>query len=97
MNNVGVGGVNANVLLEPNYKMADMDSHRIADTLPRIVNLCCRTEEAFHQMCKWFEDNQEKVTRDFLALFTDTMKYNPTINSAGFPYRGLIENCLLFE
>ena len=88
MNNIGVGGVNANVLLEPNYKTCDENRLKIADNFPRIVNICSRTEEAFNQMCKWIEDNPQRVTRDFLALLTDTMKTSPHINSAGFPHRG---------
>ena len=88
VNNIGVGGVNANALLEPNYKTAEEDCLKIADTIPRIVNICGRTEESFHQTCNWIENNPQKVTRDFLALLSDTMKYSAVINSSGFPYRG---------
>ena len=88
MTNFGIGGVNGHVLLEPNYRTPDEDSLKIADNIPRIVNICCRTEEAFHRMCKWIEDNPQRVSRDFLALLADTMKYSPVIKSVGFPFRG---------
>ena len=83
-----MGGVNANALISPNNKTADADCLKIADTIPRIVNICGRTEEAFSQLCDWIESHPQKVTRDFLALLTDTMKYTSVINSSGFPYRG---------
>ena len=89
VNNFGVGGVNANVLLEPNYKLSDEDSLKIADTIPRVVNICCRTEHSLNQMFDFIQNNPKKITRDFLALLTDTMKTKSVINSSGFPYRGL--------
>ena len=90
VNNFGIGGVNAHVLLEPNYKTVCDDNLKIAETIPRLINICCRSEEAFSQMCKWIEDNPSKVTREFLALLTDTMKVKPLISSTGFPIRGLL-------
>lgn len=83
-----MGGVNAHVLLEPNYKTNSEDNHKIADSLPRLIHLCGRTEEAFNSMVKWIEDNPDKVTRDFLDLISDPMKVKPTLNSCGFPVRG---------
>ena len=88
VNNFGVGGVNAHVLLEPNYKTNSEDNHKIVETIPRIVNICCRTEEALNQMFDFIQNNPDKITRDFLALLTDTMKNQPSINSSGLPYRG---------
>jgi hypothetical protein len=41
-------------------------------------------------MFDFIEKNPNKITRDFLALINDTMKITPTLNSAGFPFRGLI-------
>lgn len=75
-------------MLEPNYKTESEDNLKIADTMPRLVNICARTEEAFNQMCKWIEDNPNKVTRDLLDLLHDPMKIKPTLNSSGFPVRG---------
>ena len=89
INNLGLGGVNAHAILEPNYKVKTEDNLKIADTIPRIVNICCRTEGAFQQMCKWIEDNPQRISRDFLALLADTMRYKPSINSTGLPYRGM--------
>ncbi|CAG2163067.1 unnamed protein product, partial [Oppiella nova] len=90
VNNFGVGGVNANVLLEPNYKVCDENSIKIADTIPRIVNICCRTEEALNDVFKFIENNPDKITRDFLALMAETMRIQPSLNSSGFPFRGSI-------
>ncbi|CAG2105685.1 unnamed protein product, partial [Medioppia subpectinata] len=90
INNFGVGGVNASILLAPNDKLPDENSRIIADqNLPRIVNLCCRTEEALNYMFNFIEKNPNKITRDFLALLADTMKNKAVVNSAGFPFRVL--------
>ena len=89
INNFGVGGVNVHVLVEPNYKLTTDDNLRIAEQIPRIVNICGRTEEAVKCMFNFIENNQDKVTRDFLALLSYTMKYTPNIDSAGFPFRGI--------
>ncbi|CAG2102821.1 unnamed protein product, partial [Medioppia subpectinata] len=88
VNNFGVGGVNATVLLEPNYKVSDADSLKIADTIPRIVNICCRTEEALNEYFNFIEKNADKISRDFLSLLAETMRVSPRLNSNGFPYRG---------
>ncbi|CAG2104159.1 unnamed protein product, partial [Medioppia subpectinata] len=75
VNNFGIGGANAHVLLEPNPKVGTSDGLRIAETIPRIVNICGRTEDA-------------RVTNDFLALLANAMKYTPNIHSSGMPFRG---------
>ena len=77
------------MLLEPNYKTKSDDNNKIVDTIPRIVNICCRTEDGFNHMCKWIEENPEKVSRDFLALLAGTMRVEPSLNSSGMPYRGM--------
>ncbi len=83
-----MGGVNAHVLLEPNYKEQNEDNLKIADKMPRLINICGRTQEAVNCYFDFIENNRNKVTRDFLALLCDTMKNKPSINSSGFPYRG---------
>ena len=88
INNFGIGGVNGNVLVEPNYKLTNEDNLRIAENIPRIVNICGRTEEAVRHIFDFIENNPQKISRDFLALLTDTMKYVPNVNSTGFPFRG---------
>ena len=88
INNFGIGGVNGNVLVEPNYKLTNEDNLRIAENIPRIVNICGRTEEAVRHIFDFIENNPQKISRDFLALLTDTMKYVPNVNSPGFPFRG---------
>ena len=90
VNNFGVGGVNVHILVEPNYKTETKDNLKIAEEIPRIVNICGRTEEAVRHVMDFIQNNPDKVTRDFLALLTDTMKYKPSVTSAGFPFRGNI-------
>jgi hypothetical protein len=92
VNNFGIGGVNGHVLLEPNYKELDKDSNRIVDKIPRLVNVCARNEESLEELFDFIEKNPNKITRDFLALITDTMKIKPLLNSSGFPFRGLNES-----
>jgi hypothetical protein len=66
----------------------DENSLKIVDKIPRLVNLCGRTEDALKYLFDFIEKNSNKITRDFLALLCDTMKINPALNSSGFPYRG---------
>ncbi len=79
-------------MLEPNYKELDKDSYRIVDKIPRLVNVCARNEESLKELFDFIEKNPNKITRDFLALITDTMKIKPILNSSGFPFRGLNES-----
>jgi len=95
INNFGLGGVNGHVILEPNYKKPNADSLKIAPKFPRIVNICCRTENALNRMFDFIENNPNKISRDFLALLTDTMKSKPNVKSSGFPYRG--ESSILYD
>ena len=91
VNNFGIGGVNVNVLIEPNYKLSNEDNFKICENIPRIVNICGRTEEAVRHVFSYIENNPQKITRDFLALLGDTMKNEPSVNSAGLPFRGEFE------
>ena len=95
MNNFGIGGVNVHIMVEPNYKTETKDNLIIAEEIPRIINICGRTEESVKHLMDFIENNPKKVTRDFLALLGDTMKYQLNIKSAGFPFRG-IGNGFLF-
>src|SRR3954462_12472999 len=88
INNYGIGGVNVNVLVEPNYKLSTEENLKIAETIPRIVNICGRTEDAVRHVFAFIENNPQKITRDFLALLGEAMKYSPSVNSVGFPFRG---------
>ncbi|XP_054160814.1 fatty acid synthase-like [Oppia nitens] len=88
VNNFGIGGVNGHVLIKCNDKLADDEVNlKIAEPIPRIVNICGRTEAGIQHVFDFIEKTPHKITRDFLALLTDTMKVSPSVNSAGFPYR----------
>jgi acyl transferase domain-containing protein len=89
INNFGLGGVNGHVLLAPNNKELDENSYKIADKIPRLISICARNEESLKELFDFLENNPKKVTRDFLALIGDTMKTKPSINSTGFPHKGL--------
>ncbi len=88
MNSFGVGGVNGHALLKPNYKKPDKNLSKIVDKIPRLINICCRNEETLNAFYSFIENNPNKITQDFLALLSDVMKIKPSLNSAGFPYRG---------
>ncbi|CAG2103412.1 unnamed protein product [Medioppia subpectinata] len=88
VSNFGIGGANAHVLLEPNHMLGTSDGLRIAETIPRIVNICGRTEDAVKYVMDFIQDNPKRVTNDFLALLAQTMKYTPNVNSSGMPFRG---------
>ena len=88
VNNFGFGGANAHVLIEPNYKLTNKDNLKIAETIPRIINVCGRTADAVKYILDFIEQNPNKITRDFLALLTETMKDVSTELTNGFPYKG---------
>ena len=88
INNFGIGGVNSHLILDPNYKLSTKDNFHIVEDIPRIVNICGRTEDAIGHIFNFIENNPDRVSRDFLALLIDVMKNVPTVNSAGFPFRG---------
>ena len=90
INNFGIGGANAHVLVEPNYKLQTSDGLKIAETIPRIVNICGRNEHSVQYMFDFIENNPKKVTKDFLALLTQTMKYTENVKSSGMPFRGIL-------
>ena len=97
INNFGIGGANGNVLLKPNHKLSDENSLKIAEQIPRIVNICGRTEEAINFIFDFIEKNPQKISRDFLALFGETMKIKLYIKSMSFPFRGILYNNVKFE
>src|SRR5437868_3565650 len=88
INNFGIGGANAHLLVEPNYKVTKEVNLKIAENIPRIVNICGRTEESVRHIIDFIENNPKKISTDFLALLTDTMKSVPNLNTEGFPFRG---------
>ena len=96
INSFGVGGVNAHAILKANKKESTKQLFEIADKIPRLVNVCGRTQEGLDHLFNFIEKNPEKITPDFLALLNDAVKVTPQFNSSGFPYRGSIiikNNC----
>lgn len=88
VNSFGIGGVNCHALLKPNKKEPSDDCLKIAEKIPRLVNICGRTEEAVNHIFEFIEKNPQNVTKDFLALIGEIVNPTPSIYSSGFPYRG---------
>jgi len=57
VNSFGIGGVNSHALLKPNKKQLSVDGLEIADKIPRLVNICGRTEEAVNYIFEFIEKN----------------------------------------
>ncbi|KAH7644723.1 fatty acid synthase-like protein 3 [Dermatophagoides farinae] len=88
VNSFGVGGVNAHALLKINAKELNGQHFNIVDVIPRLINVCGRTEEAVQYIFDFIKNNPEKVQCDFLALLNDSMKTTLIKGSANFPFRG---------
>jgi len=88
VNSFGVGGVNAHALLKANDKEATPETYKIADVIPRLVNVSGRTEEAVNYVFDFIQNNPKKAHRDFLALLNDSMKTLTIKGSSNFPHRG---------
>lgn len=52
------------------------------------MNISGRTEESVNHMFEFLEKNPERATREFLALLGETVNFEPSIYSSGFPFRG---------
>jgi hypothetical protein len=91
-----VGGVNGHALFKPSFKLAEKNSLKIINKIPRLINICCRNEESVEAMFEFIEKNPNKITQDFLALINDVMKIKPSLNSAGFPHRGSFISVFIF-
>lgn len=90
VNSFGVGGVNAHALLKINEKEIDCQLFHIVDLIPRLINVCGRTEEAVQFIFDFIKNNPEKIHKDFLALLNDSMKTSFIKGSANFPFRGYL-------
>jgi len=88
VNSFGVGGVNAHALLKSNDKEATEETYKIADLIPRLVNVSGRTVDSIKYIFDFIENNPKKAHRDFLALLNDAMKTEVIKGSSNFPYRG---------
>ncbi|KAI1292319.1 Fatty acid synthase [Halotydeus destructor] len=85
LNSFGLGGVNGHVVLKSNDKTPEQYDSVIVHHVPRVVNMCGRTEEAVNHVFDFIERNPDKVTQGFLALINDISK---TPASCGMNYRG---------
>ena len=56
--------------------------------MPRLINFCGRTQDSIDYVFDFIEKNPSKITRDFLALLNEPVKYTQNLLSSGFPYRG---------
>ena len=88
INSFGIGGVNAHALVRPNKKECSDESYKIVGKVPRLVNINGRTEDSINHIFDFIENNPNRVTQEFLTLLGETVNYEPSIYSAGFPYRG---------
>ena len=88
VNSFGVGGVNSHALLKSWDKEPDSDVDQIVGPIPRLINVCGRTQEAVNYIFDFIEKNPNKANRDFLGLIGEPMKSQAPKGSAGFPYRG---------
>ena len=80
----GFGGANAHILLRPNTNEPNVDNNRIVAEIPRIIPLFGRTVEAVNHLADFIENNDDKITRDFLSLLNDVK------DTSGMNYRSFI-------
>ncbi|KAI1292130.1 Fatty acid synthase [Halotydeus destructor] len=85
VNSSGIGGANGHVVLKSNDKTPQQSHSLVVHQIPRLVNMCGRTEEAVNHVFDFIERNPDKVTQGFLALINDISK---TPASCGMNYRG---------
>ncbi|KAI1292128.1 Fatty acid synthase [Halotydeus destructor] len=78
LNSFGLGGANVHVVLKSNDKKNESSNRLMLDDVPRIVNMCGRTEEAVNHVFNFIETNPDKVTPEFLALVNDISKTSAT-------------------
>ena len=85
INSFGFGGVNVHLILKSNDKEMAPEAKEVIPEIPRLVQMCGRTEEAVNHIFDFIEKNPEKVTKDFLQLVNDISKTSAT---SGMNYRG---------
>ena len=76
LSSFGFGGCNVYSILKANEKEATRDSFRnaFASDIPRLVTVSSRSQEAVEHIFDFITDNQDKVTNEFFALLSDSMK-----------------------
>ena len=74
-----------------------LENNIIVDKIPRLVNMCGRSEESVNYFFQKLFENPNKITKDFLSLINDISKTSPFRANCGYNgmnFRGfaLIEN-----
>ena len=97
LNNFGFGGSNTHVIIRSPKIKAKQNNTQIVDKIPRLVNMCGRSEEGIKHFFNTLFETPEKVTRDLLALVNDISKtdtYKKDTSYEGMTTRGfaLIES-----
>ena len=70
VNSFGFGGSNVHILLKPQIDLI-RDKNLSTNGSLRLIPLCGRTEESVEYIMDFIDNNQDKVTDDFLALLDE--------------------------
>jgi len=84
-NSFGFGGVNVHALFENKQPKMAPENYQIADNIPRLINLCNRTQSGIEFMFTSLGASLGQISRDQLRLLQDVCKISP---ESGFKYRG---------
>lgn len=77
LNNFGFGGSNIHVIVRSPKIKAKADNRQIIGDIPRLVNICGRSEQTIKHFFNSLFETPEKITRDLLALINDISKSSP--------------------
>ena len=83
VNCFGFGGANVHMVIRSHDRPLTMESFKIADVFPRLINVCGRSKEAVDFILSRIQENPLMMTREFLSLLNDYSKQS----IYDFPYR----------